>query len=125
MTKIPLCFFCGGNARYDVVIAGPREMKDYSDEGMICVNCQGARAADEILVFEATQSDPGCGNPKLTSHGEGMWFTGRWVNIETSVAINWFPVQQREYILEHKFAVINTTTYAQVKLDQFTKDALQ
>lgn len=117
---LPLCFFCGGNARYLCIIHPPRPIAEH--EGMICDNCRSIRDDDEIIVFEVVETDPACGNPQFT---DGVWFTGRWVNVPRKLALPWFPISSQEKIMEECAAYVRADQFAKVDLTRFQKEVQQ
>lgn len=117
---VPLCFFCGGNARYNCLIYPPRPIAEH--DGDICDNCRDCREDDEIIVFEVIEKDPGCANPKLT---DTVWYTGRWVNVPRDLCLRWFPPAAQPKIIEDCAAFISSENFLKVHLDRFQKGVQQ
>jgi hypothetical protein len=117
---IPLCFFCGGNARIDVIITPPRPLEEHPH--VICKNCAGLRDSGEIMIFEVVEADPGCGNIKLR---EGVWYTGRWVTIDEEIGLMLFASEQQASVSNSKYACLRADNYARANLDKFAKRIMQ
>ena len=103
----PMCFWCGGNARFDFA-SEPRPF--YPDTNHVCANCVSIRGPDEILIFELTEKNPGCGNPTLPF--AQVYYTGRWVAITAQMVSCLFPAEMVPAIVAQGFAGLGEENYA-------------
>lgn len=116
----PFCFWCGGNARWDFV-GEPRPF--HPNTLQFCQNCATARQDGEVLLFEMTETNPGCGNPTLT--GREVYYTGRWVAVPVEVLNHLFPPAMVPGVIETGFACLKDENYHKAEFDKYPWRTIQ
>lgn len=109
----PFCFFCGGNARFEFRSA-PRPF--FEDRQKICDSCHSLRQIG-VLIFELTETDPGCGNPTMID-GK-VYYTGRWTVVDENMVAQLFPPEKLPDVLETRVAGLRHDNYARAGLDKY------
>lgn len=121
MTKAlePFCFWCGGNPSFEFSTE-PRPF--YEDRQALCESCS-AMSRGGILLFELTETDPGCGNP--TMHNGAVFYTGRWVVIDDHTAARVFPPEMLGGVINTRIAELRADNFARGGFDKYPWRTIQ
>lgn len=109
----PFCFWCGGNARLEFACE-PRPF--YPDKNTMCNNCvQAVRGG--IILFELTETNPGCGNPAMI---EGrVYYTGRWTILTDIEASQVFTLDKLTGVFTTRIAGLREDNYAKAGFNKY------
>lgn len=110
----PFCFWCGGNARWDFA-SEPRPF--YDNKATFCENCSSARATGDILLFEMSETDPGCGNPTIP--GTSVYYTGRWTVVSQDVLPHIIPPDGVKMVTDTGYMCLRHDNYAKFGFDKY------
>lgn len=114
----PLCFWCGGNARFWFT-SEPRPMRP--DPATPCIQCESIRKMG-IAIYEVINQDPGCNNLQAR---EGVWFTGRWTVVDEKQVEMLFTPDWRETVLKERIACMRADVYKAAHLDHYPWRTIQ
>lgn len=115
----PFCFWCGGNPQYEFQTE-PRVF--HEDRQMVCNSCMHL-CGSGIMVFELTETDPGCGNPTVCDGR--VFYTGRWVVIDDQMAARVFPPEMLDGVINTRIAGLRTDNFARGGFNKYPWRTIQ
>lgn len=115
-----LCFFCGGHQDLQTMFPCGGEYTGAAAHQ--CSMCHALIAPHQVAIFEATEQDPGCGNPQVQP---GIWFTGRWTTMEKQYLHNIYPAEIAARVAKAGAGTLGRHRYRAHRLDVYSRDMLQ